>query len=112
VNVWHWIVEQLTEYGAALVAAVLFIIVTVPIAFVGWNARTAVTLKRRGYRGEQVRRSQRYAVLGVILLVAVDGVLYFIASPLWSLLFAIAVVILGALGWFRIILVPEELAED
>jgi hypothetical protein len=109
---WHWIVEQLSEYGAELLAAVLFLVVAVPICFVGWNARTAVTLKRRGYRGEQVRRSQRYAVIGGIVLVALEAAVYLFVSPRLSLLCLIAIVFLMGLGWFRIIPIPEEFAED
>jgi len=103
----HW----LAEWGTELLVAAVVCVVAYPVTRIGWHLRTSIRLKRRGYRGEQLSKSTRYAVVGIVLAVAL-GVLLRVAGPEgWWAIYALILAVLVFLGCFGYALVPEDLAD-
>ncbi len=115
---WNWIVRHVVDIGHEIgheviwfIIALVFCVVAYPVARIGWHARTFARLKRQGYHGEQLKRSQRYAVMGAAIVAVIVATLKFTAPPALWLLFALACAVVAVVGWFGYIFVPEEFEE-
>jgi ABC-type Fe3+ transport system permease subunit len=103
--------DWLAEKGTELLVTAVVCLVAYPVIRIGWHLRTSIRLKRRGYRGEQLRKSVRYSVVGAVLAVAA-GVVLGIAGPEgWWVRYAVISTILVLLGCFGYALIPEDLAD-
>jgi|GEM_PF-4312968 len=111
---WNWIVRAVVEIwheALWLIIAMVFCAVAYPVARIGWHARTFAKLKRQGYRGEQLKRSQRYALMGAAIVAVIVAALKFAAPPGLWLFFALACAAIAVVGWFGYVFAPEGFEE-
>jgi len=104
-------IKWLAEWAGELVVGVLVCIAIFPVIRIGSQIRTARTLKRRGYRGDQLRRSERYAAFGVVLALAAGIALGIFVPGRWWILYTFVVGLLILLGYLGFVLVPEGLGD-
>jgi hypothetical protein len=106
--------EQLNAVGGwvlGLIIAAVLCLLAYPVIRIGWHARTFIRLRRQGYRGAQLKKSLRYAVIGLILVVTLGAVLGFAAPDRWSISYGLAIAFLISLGGFGYKLVPDGLGD-
>jgi len=100
------------SFGSVLIS-LGFIILCLPFSYIGLAARKAIQVRLKGYKGYNISKPEKHAIIGFITLALIEPILYFfIPRSLFIVITGLLVIliILGLLG-FKFKLNPEELFE-
>jgi|WetSurMetagenome_2_1015567.scaffolds.fasta_scaffold133249_2 hypothetical protein len=105
-NIFSELFREFTNWGVGQILSILIslavIALCLPFTYIGFSIRKAVEIRYKKYQGYNIRKFEKRAIAGLVILTMIEIILYFILSETLFTAITFIISLLLILGLFGI----------